>query len=523
MRRVSAWAVAMCILLASLVAADGPDNLMFSNPQTDPPNSTWAKEQVRRVNNCKPPCAGGVAGTATSTSVPAATNTTTRTPTPASTATAVATFTPVVFVNGGTADVTCNDSGDGARGTLTFSPSASIMRVTNNDPDGCDVTLGESGAAQGYFVWIQDISVPNLRFATQAGVLLLPHDVHFLEFEYTLQLKYDNGQWVQINPNEASLVLETQHYLNDAGDVPPSFGSSTTECQSMCVSPALAGQDTFFYVTPGGFHTVQLTDQSCPCSGGGSPNVGTSNTITGSGSSVVGSGNTAIDSVIVGVNNTGDGCYIFGEANTCTTTGRSTIIGNQNAVDGPGLVIANNDNAADFTYRGESLYISYSTGATAVDLTGDFSIIIGDNIVSASGDLAVCIGADPTCDGDHGVCIGDGCINSERDFTFGAVSEPLHPRWPGVPPSLVSCGTGATIDSAATDVVGKINVGTGAPVVMTCSFNFARTWASEPSCFVVDETQFQVFKVVATTTSLTFDVAVDMASDVIRYGCPVSP
>lgn len=95
--------------------------------------------------------------------------------------------------------VTCTDNGTPASaGTLTITPTQGFITVTNSDPDGCDVTMSETGAVIGRTVEIVVISNAGVtvNFADTAGVTELA--LAFVAGLYdSITLRYISDRWIE--------------------------------------------------------------------------------------------------------------------------------------------------------------------------------------------------------------------------------------------------------------------------------------------------------------------------------------
>jgi len=103
---------------------------------------------------------------------------------------------------------------------------------------------------------------------------------------------------------------------------------------------------------------------------------------------------------------------------------------------------------------------------------------------------------------------------SEDDIEMGG-----HVETTGTAPTLSSCGTSPSISTTATDMGGKITIGTSASD--TCTLTFNSGWTNAPSCNVTGEDSAITLAATTTTTTLivTAPAATDFSSDVIMYNC----
>ena len=94
---------------------------------------------------------------------------------------------------------TCASSGDANPGTLTINPTSSVVNITNNDADGCTVTMGETSTLTGSLVTLIVISNAGgtVNFADTAGVSELA-GAFAAVVTATLQLVYTNAAWYEV-------------------------------------------------------------------------------------------------------------------------------------------------------------------------------------------------------------------------------------------------------------------------------------------------------------------------------------
>lgn len=73
--------------------------------------------------------------------------------------------------------LTIADSGDANPATATHSPASTILIVTCNDANGCELTLGETGVADGQLLEVINATANALVMKDVAAVQSFPHDV----------------------------------------------------------------------------------------------------------------------------------------------------------------------------------------------------------------------------------------------------------------------------------------------------------------------------------------------------------
>lgn len=92
--------------------------------------------------------------------------------------------------------VTIADNGGGTPAASTISMSNTSYKITCNDADGCDVTLGESGALDGQVVTLTNISANTVNFADTAGVSELAGVFAAGQWD-TISVRYVDDRWVE--------------------------------------------------------------------------------------------------------------------------------------------------------------------------------------------------------------------------------------------------------------------------------------------------------------------------------------
>lgn len=91
--------------------------------------------------------------------------------------------------------VTCTDSGDGNHGALTITASSSFVRVTNNDANGCNITLSETGAVDGQFLEVWNVSANHLDIADSDAVQELSGAIVLATWQHML-CRYTTDRWM---------------------------------------------------------------------------------------------------------------------------------------------------------------------------------------------------------------------------------------------------------------------------------------------------------------------------------------
>ncbi len=95
--------------------------------------------------------------------------------------------------------VTVADNTVGAsKAVFTLTPASSFARITCNDPDGCNMTLGEGSAQDGDMVVIAVASTNSVDANDTAGVTELSGNFILGQYD-TLSLIYSSDRWLQLS------------------------------------------------------------------------------------------------------------------------------------------------------------------------------------------------------------------------------------------------------------------------------------------------------------------------------------
>lgn len=93
--------------------------------------------------------------------------------------------------------ITVNDNGNGGTAaTDTLTPATKNIQYTCNDAQGCDVTLSETGAVNGYRVTIANLSANTVNFADTAGVTELAGAFAMGPLD-SMTIIYQNDRWIE--------------------------------------------------------------------------------------------------------------------------------------------------------------------------------------------------------------------------------------------------------------------------------------------------------------------------------------
>jgi hypothetical protein len=103
---------------------------------------------------------------------------------------------------------TIASNGGGTAATLTLTPVAKYVTLTCNDPDGCTITMGESGIASGMELLIVNVSANTCTFSDSAGVSELSGTIALTQWQ-SLALQYVTDRWVQASSAGGSGTVTT--------------------------------------------------------------------------------------------------------------------------------------------------------------------------------------------------------------------------------------------------------------------------------------------------------------------------
>lgn len=96
-----------------------------------------------------------------------------------------------------TADArTIATTGDANPATLTLTPTASYVEITCNDPDTCDITMGETGIVEGTQLNIVNVGTNVVDFADTVGVSEIAGAFAAAQFDSIL-MRYTGAEWVE--------------------------------------------------------------------------------------------------------------------------------------------------------------------------------------------------------------------------------------------------------------------------------------------------------------------------------------
>jgi len=96
---------------------------------------------------------------------------------------------------------TIADTGDGNPATATLTPTSNYVKLTCNDADTCDITMGETGMVDGMKITIVNTSTNVCDFADTGGVSELAGAFAMGQYD-TLELLYETDTWVETHRSD---------------------------------------------------------------------------------------------------------------------------------------------------------------------------------------------------------------------------------------------------------------------------------------------------------------------------------
>jgi hypothetical protein len=96
------------------------------------------------------------------------------------------------------ADTIADDGVAASLPSYTLTPTTSFVKLTCDDPDGANITMGETGIAEGATVTIVNVSANVCNFADTAGVSELAGAFAMGQYQ-SLKLVYIGDRWVEIS------------------------------------------------------------------------------------------------------------------------------------------------------------------------------------------------------------------------------------------------------------------------------------------------------------------------------------
>jgi len=153
---------------------------------------------------------------------------------------------------GGSSSVTIADSGDGNAATGTVDITEEVAKVTCNDTDGCDITLGESYPDEGDPLTIVNVSANDLTLSTSAGVQTLSNDITLGQNE-SITFSYAGSQWVESSRSSSAMWT---YFITMTAEV---TNSTTTLANVTGLSFSAAASTTYMFSVAGLFDSAAAT------------------------------------------------------------------------------------------------------------------------------------------------------------------------------------------------------------------------------------------------------------------------
>ncbi len=109
----------------------------------------------------------------------------------------------LLYTSAATAEATVIAStGDANPATATITPDhRRYQEITCNDPDTCDVTMGETEVHEGMWVILTNLSTNTVDFADTAGVTELAGPFAMGQYD-TLELTYAGDRWIEVGRSD---------------------------------------------------------------------------------------------------------------------------------------------------------------------------------------------------------------------------------------------------------------------------------------------------------------------------------
>lgn len=96
---------------------------------------------------------------------------------------------------------TIADDGAGTAPSSTLTPTSSYVKITNNDPDGATLTLGESGISDGQLLTIVNVGTNTVTLNDSAGVQEIAGTFVMGQWD-TMQFIYVTDRWVEVGRSD---------------------------------------------------------------------------------------------------------------------------------------------------------------------------------------------------------------------------------------------------------------------------------------------------------------------------------
>ena len=98
-------------------------------------------------------------------------------------------------------NITIDDSGNANPASYTLTPSSSFVKLTCNDADGCNITMGETGMADGAIVTIVNVSGNTCNFSDTVGISELAGAFAMGQYD-ALTLIYAGDKWIEVSRSD---------------------------------------------------------------------------------------------------------------------------------------------------------------------------------------------------------------------------------------------------------------------------------------------------------------------------------
>ncbi len=177
-------------------------------------------------------------------------------------------FTDGIRLNVSSQTVADNGGGTAATGTITVLKS--YVLLTCSDTNGCDMTMGETGARDGFLMVIVNTSANTATFTGSSGVLELDATVALGQYD-TLALIYRTDRWVQFGASGGggSGAPTSSQYVTLATDGTLSNERVLTAGTGISVTDAGAGSTVTVALSGGTIDATAELSGAVPVANGG--------------------------------------------------------------------------------------------------------------------------------------------------------------------------------------------------------------------------------------------------------------
>jgi hypothetical protein len=180
----------------------------------------------------------------------------------------------VIFTDGirfNVSSQTVADNGGGTAATGTITVLKSYVLLTCSDTNGCTMTMGETGARDGFLIAIVNTSANTATFAGSTGVLELDATVALGQYD-TLSLIYRTDRWVQFGASGGgggSGAPTSSQYVTLATDGTLSNERVLTAGTGISVTDAGAGSTVTVALSGGTIDATTEVTGALPVANGG--------------------------------------------------------------------------------------------------------------------------------------------------------------------------------------------------------------------------------------------------------------